>query len=101
MFCSTEFVSNQDDDCPPIENIGLAAWSPGDKIWNGRTQLKVYFMQDIPEGWKIKGENLMRDDILQTANVWHRKGPNIPEFVLAKKLDSSDIRVKFYGKLNY
>ena len=72
-----------------------------EKIWKGRQQLNVYFMNsdDIDEwGWKCRGEPMNKNTILAWARVWNFvKYPEIPIFESNDRADKADIRVLFSG----
>ena len=75
------------------------------KVWGGRQQLKVYFMNpdDIDEwGWRCRGEPMNKNTILAWARVWNFSGfPMIPLFENFDLAKNADIRVQFSGTRNY
>ena len=70
-------------------------------LWK-KNELRVYFMDDVPlsHKWKIDGDPINRDLILNLANVWRdeTRCGSVPKFVRANSIEQSDIRVKFECK---
>ena len=69
-------------------------------LWH-KKELRVFFMnpKEIPRPWSNSdGDTITQKDILEIANEWHNCAKEVvPKFVLWKKKESSDIRVKYIG----
>ena len=82
-----------------VSSIPAAAYVKTGKIWKGRQQLKVYFMNphDVDEwGWRCRGEPMNISTIFAWARVWNFvEYPEIPSIELSERADQADIRVQF------
>lgn len=76
-----------------------SAYVPQDALWVGFKELRVEFLNKIPDNWTCgDGEAMNSTNILGWANEWSLKGDGkIPKFVKAKG-GASQIRVSFNGK---
>ena len=71
------------------------------KLWKGKKNLKVYFMDDVPNHWKCHNDPLTIRVILDWAKVWYNNLPadidgrqHIPKFVRTGSIREADIRVQ-------
>ena len=78
-----------------------SAYVPQDALWEGFKDLRVEFLNKIPDDWTCgDGEAMNTANILSWANEWSLKGEGkIPRFVPARG-GGSEIRVWFNGKLS-
>ncbi len=74
------------------------------KIWKGREDLKVCFMNpDELDSWKSRGEPMNINTVLAWAQVWNVPffSDTIPYLDWTVKAEKADIRVKFSSKLSF
>lgn len=107
-LCTAVNLDSQDRDGGSIqadslerEEDTLSAWVPKNVIWRGRKDLRVKFLNEIPDGWTYAGKDLNTGNIMSWANVWSLQGEGIiPSFTEVKDANApSDIRVVFNCKL--
>ena len=70
-------------------------------LWE-KNRLRVHFINEVPFSleWRIDGDQITRQSILDLANVWRDETccDSVPKFEWADSKEQSDIRVKFYSK---
>ena len=84
----------------------LAAHTPQNAVWPWEEYrggiLRVQFLNASflrEKGWTVGiGESMNTVNILDWANIWNKKAPEIPTFVVAKPREPAEIRVLFNGK---
>ena len=84
------------------ESDVLSAWVPKNVLWKRKTELRVKFLNVIPQEWTYAGSGMNVGNIMSWANEWNlRGGGTIPKFTLVQGADApSDIRVLFTSKTN-
>ena len=93
--------------CRQNNDLRVGAHVARQKIWKGRQELRVYFMNpEFFEKWSCRGERMNKNTVLAWAQKWNGNAADpeyedIPRIKMIEKIERSDIRVLCSGKLFY